>query len=202
MNKQHWESIYNTKKATEVSWFQKEARLSLELIQHAVPDRSAAIADVGGGASTLVDGLLTAGYLDITVLDLASAALDQARARLGPLADQVHWLEGSVLEVPLPENRFDLWHDRAVFHFLTDELDRQRYVERVKSSVRSGGHVLVATFADDGPTRCSGLDVARYSPDQLHAQFGDSFKLLSSTREEHVTPSGATQRFVYCLCRY
>ncbi|MFA6955110.1 MAG: class I SAM-dependent methyltransferase [Thermoanaerobaculia bacterium] len=200
--KQHWENIYSTKQSTEVSWFQAEAHLSQELIQLVAPDRSAAILDVGGGASTLVDGLLNAGYLRVTVLDLAAAALDQARRRLGSAAAKASWLEGNVLDIALPDAGFDVWHDRAVFHFLTDASDRQRYVDRVKHSVRPGGHVLVATFAEDGPTRCSGLEVARYSPEALHAEFGDSFKMLSSTREQHVTPSGATQRFVYCLCRY
>jgi ubiquinone/menaquinone biosynthesis C-methylase UbiE len=199
--RQHWENIYGTKNATEVSWFQSEARLSLELIQRVAPDRASAILDVGGGASTLLDGLLKAGYRNVTVLDLAAAALEQARSRLGPAAAGASWLEGNVLEVSLPEAGFDVWHDRAVFHFLTDASDRRRYVERARLAVRPGGHVLVATFAEDGPTRCSGLEVARYSPEALHAEFGEGFEILSSTREEHVTPSGATQKFVYCVFR-
>lgn len=198
--KSHWEGIYTTRRATEVSWFQPEAKRSLDLISAVAPDRTAAILDVGGGASTLVDGLLGAGYAEITVLDLSEAALEQARARLGVEAAGVRWIAADVRTATLPQ--VDVWHDRAVFHFLTAAADRQRYVEQVRRSVRPGGHVLVATFADDGPTRCSGLEVARYSPDALHAEFGGGFRMIRSEREEHVTPSGAVQRFIYCLCRY
>ena len=200
--KRHWETIYETKNAQDVSWFQPEARLSLELIRCVVTDRGAAILDVGGGASTLVDGLLQAEYRAVTVLDLSNAALTQARDRLGPAAGQVAWQEADILEAPLSRAAFDVWHDRAVFHFLTDAASRRRYVEQVRHALRFGGYVLVATFAHDGPTRCSGLEVARYTPDALHGEFGDAFCLLSSTREEHTTPSGARQAFVYCLCRY
>lgn len=200
--KRHWETIYETKRATEVSWFQPEARLSLELIRRAAPNRAAAILDVGGGASTLVDGLLRHGYAAVTVLDLSRAALEQARTRLGPAATQISWREGDILDVSLPRGSVDVWHDRAVFHFLTDPGHRHRYVEQVRLAVRPGGHVLIATFAHDGPRRCSGLEVARYTPGALHAQFGNGFTLLSHVREEHSTPSGAKQSFVYCLCRY
>lgn len=200
--RRHWETIYKTKSAKDVSWFQPEARLSLELIRRVVPNRKAVMLDVGGGASTLVDGLLQSGYGAITVLDLSSAALAQARERLGPLAAQVAWHEADVLEARLPRASIDVWHDRAVFHFLTDAASRRRYVEQVRHAVRPGGHVLVATFAHDGPTQCSGLEVARYTPDALHDEFGDAFCLLNSTREEHTTPWGAKQAFVYCLCRY
>lgn len=200
--KQHWESIYQTKGASEVSWFQPEARLSLRLIQEAVPDRAAAICDIGGGASTLVDGLLASGYSAISVLDLSGRALDTARHRLGALAPDVRWIEADVLDVDLPPESLDVWHDRAVFHFLTDPLDRQRYVTQVRRTVRPGGHVLVASFADNGPTRCSGLEVVRYSPESMHGEFGPDFRLLSSTRETHITPDGARQEFVYCLCRH
>ena len=200
--KRHWETIYETKSAQDVSWFQPEARLSLELIRRVIPNRAAAILDVGGGASTLVDGLLQTGYGAITVLDLSSAALAQARERLGPAAAQVAWQEADILEARLPRAAIDIWHDRAVFHFLTDAASRRRYVEQVRQAVRPSGHVLVATFAHDGPARCSGLDVARYTPDSLHGEFGDAFCLLHSTLEEHITPGGAKQAFIYCLCRY
>jgi len=201
-SKRHWESIYETKRADEVSWFQPEARLSLELIQRVVPNRGAAILDIGGGASTLVDGLLAAGYRSITVLDLSSAALEQARARLGSAAAQVTWQEADILEASLARGAVDVWHDRAVFHFLTAVDQRRRYVQQVRHAARPGAHVLVATFAHDGPTRCSGLEVARYTPEALHGELGEDFRLLSSAREEHVTPWGAQQAFVYCLCRY
>jgi ubiquinone/menaquinone biosynthesis C-methylase UbiE len=200
--KEHWETIYSNKSADEVSWFQPEARLSLALITEAAPDPDAAILDVGGGASSLVDGLLAAGYANVTVLDLSSAALEQARTRLGEEAARVKWLEADIRTVELPPAATDVWHDRAVFHFLTSPEDRQLYVRQVQRAVRPGGYVLVATFADDGPERCSGLEVARYNADSLHAEFGSGFRMLRSERENHVTPWGSTQRFVYCLCRY
>jgi len=166
-----------------------------------VPERSAPIIDVGGGASTLVDGLSAEGYSNITVLDVSGAALAQAADRLGADAARVTWLEANILDIQLPVSGYELWHDRAVFHFLTDAADRRRYVEQVLGAVRVGGHVVVATFASDGPARCSGLEVARYDPDELHAQFGSEFQLLESAREEHRTPSGAGQAFIYCMCR-
>ena len=130
-----------------------------------------------------------------------TAALAVARQRLGDRARDVHWIADDVLTATLPSNRFALWHDRAVFHFLTAARDRARYVAQVCRAVRQGGHIVVATFADDGPTRCSGLDVDRYTPDSMHAEFGTAFRLLDSVREEHHTPTGTTQAFVYCLCR-
>jgi ubiquinone/menaquinone biosynthesis C-methylase UbiE len=148
----------------------------------------------------LVDRLLGRPTMKVTVLDLSGAALSAARQRLGPQAAHVNWIEADILNVDLPENSYDIWHDRAVFHFQTDAADRRRYVEQVSRSVKIGGHVLVATFDADGPTKCSGLDVARYSPDALHAQFGNAFRLLRSEHESHVTPWGAIQKFVYCVC--
>jgi SAM-dependent methyltransferase len=199
--KDHWEQIYSTKNATEVSWYQQEPRISLEMIQAVAPDRRARILDVGGGASTLVDGLLAAGYRDLTVLDLSAAALEQARLRLGTSATKVQWIEANVLTATLAAP-VDVWHDRAVFHFLTEAIDRRNYVEQVHRWVKPGGYVLVATFAEDGPERCSGLKTARYSADSLHAEFGEAFQLLENRREEHRTPTGGAQRFVYCLCRH
>jgi SAM-dependent methyltransferase len=198
----HWERIYRkTKAASDVSWYQPEARLSLDLIRRTTSDLNAPIIDVGGGASTLGDGLLATGYRQLTVLDIARAALAIAQQRLGDRAAQVTWIEADVLTAPLPVSSYSVWHDRAVFHFLTDPRDRARYVARVSESVRPGGHVIVASFAPEGPTECSGLEVVRYSADAMHAQFGSRFQLLDSVREEHHTPSGATQAFVYCLCR-
>lgn len=197
----HWQHVYQTRGPDQVSWFQAEARLSRQLVESLSPDRSSAIIDIGAGASTLVDGLLGAGYGTLTVLDVAPAALALARARLGPVAARVQWWAADVLEAALPERAFDVWHDRAVFHFLTATADRQRYVEQVARTVRPGGLVIVASFAEDGPTRCSGLEVARYSPIQLHAEFGAPFALIESHRELHTTPGGATQAFTYCACR-
>ena len=197
----HWEKVYATKAPTDVSWYQPDAELSLKLIRQAAPDHAAAIIDVGGGASTLVDGLLAEGYANVTVLDLSVSALGQAAARLGDDAGGVRWVEADIRDADLPVHAYDVWHDRAVFHFLTAPADRRRYVEQVLRAVKVGGHVLVATFAGDGPTHCSGLEVARYEPDELHAQFGSEFELVRSVREQHKTPSGAVQPFVYCMCR-
>lgn len=199
-DKNHWEQVYRTKNPQAVSWFQPEAAVSLRLIR-AATDNRAAVIDVGGGASTLVDGLLDAGYRDLTVLDLSGAALTAARARLGPRAAGVHWLEADVLPAPLPAQAYDVWHDRAVFHFLTAAEDRAAYVRQVLHAVRPGGHVIVASFAEDGPRQCSGLPVMRYAPGELHAQFGAPFELLHHEREAHQTPGGTVQQFVYCFCR-
>ena len=200
-SKSHWERIYNTKLPTQVSWYQPHALRSLDLIRRVSPPPDGAIIDVGGGASTLIDDLLDAGYHDLTVLDLSAAALAVARRRLGTRADTVRWVEADVLDASLPNTGYSVWHDRAAFHFLTAPADRARYVAQVRRAVRPGGFVVVATFADDGPTRCSGLEVARYSPEALHAEFGTPFQLMASEREEHVTPAGVRQAFVYCLCR-
>jgi 2-polyprenyl-3-methyl-5-hydroxy-6-metoxy-1,4-benzoquinol methylase len=198
---EHWEQVYRTKGPDQVSWFQAEARLSRELIAVTAPDRNSAIIDIGAGASTLVDGLLGLGYRQVTVLDLSSTALELAKARLGPAAGGVTWQAADVLTAQLPEQAFDVWHDRAVFHFLTDASERLRYVAQVRHAVRPGGIVIIATFAEDGPLRCSGLEVARYAPSALQAQLGADFRLLESHREVHTTPSGATQAFTYCVCR-
>jgi ubiquinone/menaquinone biosynthesis C-methylase UbiE len=197
----HWEHIYRAKASTELSWYQQESRLSLELIRQVVTDYNDPIIDVGGGASPLVDGLLSAGYRSVTVLDLADAALKQAQTRLGALAPRITWIVADILEAVLPTSAYAFWHDRAVFHFLTDPRDRTRYVAQVRRAVRPGGYVLVASFAADGPTHCSGLEVARYSPKELHAQFGADFRLVESVRETHTTPGGSTQPFLYCVCR-
>lgn len=200
-SKEHWETVYSTKPIDGVSWFQEHAEQSLRLIGATGVPRSAHIIDVGGGASTLVDDLLLNGYSALTVLDLSAAALSAARTRLGSRAAAVHWLEADITTAVLPANEYDVWHDRAVFHFLTEQRDRDAYVQGVLRSVKPGGHVLVATFAEDGPSRCSGLPVMRYKPDELHGEFGDAFALLRHEKEEHRTPFGTTQRFVYCLCR-
>jgi ubiquinone/menaquinone biosynthesis C-methylase UbiE len=200
-SKSHWENVYASKDITEVSWFQQHPELSLQFIEQTGVDKAGQIIDVGGGASTLVDDLLANGYDNVTVLDISGAALQAAQKRLGQLASKVTWLEASIIEVKLPENFYDVWHDRAVFHFLTRAEDRARYVEAVRLSVKTGGHVIVATFGLEGPLRCSGLDVVRYSPDSLHDEFGDSFEIVDTTSELHHTPFGAEQKFIYCYCR-
>ena len=199
--RKHWETIYRTKDVHEVSWFQSEARRSLDLITRICPDRSATIIDVGAGASVLVDNLLDANYRGLTVLDLSEAALKISRDRLGADSARVKWMRADVLRAELDEDGYAVWHDRAVFHFLTDAADRQAYVEQVRRAVRPGGHVLVATFAEDGPDHCSGLPVVRYSAKGLHSEFGTDFRLIRSEHEDHHTPAGAEQSFLYCLCR-
>lgn len=199
--KTHWDEVYSTRPADAVSWYQSHAEQSLALIRGTGSPLSASIIDVGGGASTLVDDLLADGYTRLTVLDLSTAALEVARNRLGSRAAHVSWLEGDVTTIQLPARHFDIWHDRAVFHFLTSEIDRRAYVANVMRSVKPQGHVIVATFAEDGPTRCSGLPVARYSPEQLHGEFGSSFAFVKKEREEHRTPAGMVQKFIYCYCR-
>ena len=199
--KNHWEHVYSTKKTESVSWFQEHAEQSMQLIRGTGVPCSAGIIDVGGGASTLVDDLLSSGYCAVSVLDLAAAALSVAKARLGERASEVQWTEGDITKVLLPVHAFYVWHDRAVFHFLTSKEDRAAYVDTVLRSVKPGGHVIVATFAEDGPIQCSGLPVMRYGPSELHAEFGSPFSLVQHQREEHHTPFGTVQKFVYCYCR-
>lgn len=198
--KSHWENVYTQRRVDEVSWFQEHAEQSLMLMQHAGLSRESSIIDVGGGASRLVDDLIAGGHTQVTVLDLSATAMRHARDRLGPAAAAVTWIEGDITDVALPPAAFDLWHDRAVFHFLTEAWQRAAYVEQVRRAVRPGGHVIVAAFAPDGPLRCSGLPVVRYAPEQLHAEFGDAFRLVEHAEEAHVTPSGSVQHFIYCHC--
>jgi 2-polyprenyl-3-methyl-5-hydroxy-6-metoxy-1,4-benzoquinol methylase len=198
---EHWEQVYQTKPADAVSWFQEHATRSLEIIRSIGATSDAKILDAGGGSSILVDDLLTGRFKHVSVLDLSASALEVARRRLGSLGQNVTWITGDILTVELPEQTYDIWHDRAVFHFLTDPADRMAYVRQVMKSVKPGGHVIVATFAPDGPEQCSGLPVARYDPDQLHDEFGPSFELLEHSSEEHKTPWGSVQHFIYCHCR-
>ena len=201
-SKSHWSTIYQTKEATNVSWHQERPQLSLDFIQRTGIDVSAKIIDVGAGASTLVDHLLALGYRDVALLDISEEALQVARRRIGEArAAQVTWIAGDIAEVALEKHAYDLWHDRAVFHFLTDLTLRQRYIEQVRYALKPGGHIIMATFAADGPTQCSGLDVMRYDPASLHSVFGADFKLINSAGETHVTPWGSEQKFTYCYCR-
>ena len=197
----HWEGVYSKKKSTELSWYQQHPEHSLELIKAAGVDPSASIIDIGGGASTLVDFLLDAGYQNLSVLDIAHGAIEQAKSRLGrskiEWADKVEWLEQDITRF-IVEKSFDVWHDRAVFHFLTDADDRLRYVEVMSRALKPGGHAIVATFNLDGPEKCSGLDVVRYSPEMMSAIFGEGFQLVETRSEKHETPGGASQSFVYC----
>lgn len=197
----HWERVYQTKSPNQVSWYRRHLDVSLDLITKTVSNRDARIVDVGGGEATLVDDLLATGYRHVAVLDLSETALEVTKERLGELAASVSCLQGDVTTYPFEANVYDLWHDRAVFHFLTEPSQRQAYVRQVARAVKAGGHVIVATFGPEGPKECSGLEIVRYDVDSLHQQFGPGFHLVDHQVEEHVTPAGARQQFVYCLCR-
>ena len=197
----HWERVYGTKLPTEVSWFRPHLDTSLSLIQRVASDPSAAIIDVGGGESTLVDDLLSSGYADVTVLDISRVAIEHTGRRLGCAGATVKWLVGDITEIGLAKQAYDVWHDRAVFHFLTEAHQRLAYVRQVAAAVKPGGHVIVGAFGLEGPSKCSGLDVVRYDPASLHAEFGASFRLMESSQELHRTPFGTTQPFLYCYCR-
>ncbi len=200
--KPHWESIYTAKQPTEVSWYQTHAAKSLALVKRTGVNKSARIIDVGGGASTLIDDLLAEGFRHLTILDISSAALEAAQLRLGTRTAQgVAWIEADITQTVLPRRHFDLWHDRAVFHFLVEAEDRRHYVNAANDALKPGGHIILATFAADGQLRCSGLEVVRYSPEELHAEFGDAFELIESHDENHRTPFDTTQKFTYCLFR-
>lgn len=198
--KSHWEQIYSSRPAESVSWYQPHAARSLDLIRRVSPGEDVRVIDVGGGASTLVDDLLAAGMHNLTVLDISETALQIAQRRLGERAKRVCWLAADITKARLDPAAYDVWHDRAVFHFLTDPAERAAYVAQVRRAVRRGGHVIVAVFGPEAPERCSGLPVVRYEPGQLHAQFGGEFELLEHVAEEHHTPAGAVQHFVYCHC--
>jgi SAM-dependent methyltransferase len=202
MNAQtHWESIYSSKAPDAVSWYRPHLELSLDLIERCANDRAASIIDVGAGESTLVDDLVSRGYQDLTVLDVSQTAIEATKYRLGQAADNIHWLQGDITQVSLPPQAFAVWHDRAVFHFLTEPAQREAYVLSVLYAVKPGGHVIVSAFGPDGPTKCSGLDVIRYDAEALHQEFGRRFRIEESAKEVHHTPWGATQHFVYCCCK-
>ncbi len=202
MGKQaHWEKVYQTKAPDAVSWYRPHLEKSLELIKRSAAGYSASIIDVGGGESTLVDDLVANGFCNISVLDISPTAIDTAKKRLGEKANQVTWLAADITKIDFPEHCYDVWHDRAVFHFLTEPAQRTAYVRQVARSVKPGGYVIVATFGPEGPLKCSGLDVVRYDADALHDEFGADFRLMESATELHQTPFGTTQQFVYCLCK-
>jgi len=200
-SKSHWKDIYQTKDSKRVSWFQEHAETSLKLIQQYVSDKQAHIIDIGAGASTLVDDLLEQGYNNINVLDISEGALAIAQKRLGHNQQHVNWLSANILEASLPQHQYDLWHDRAVFHFLTNEKDRQKYVQQVMKALKPNGKVIISTFGPDGPLKCSGLPIVRYDHDSLHDEFGSAFALLEHGKEDHKTPDGSIQKFIYCYCR-
>jgi SAM-dependent methyltransferase len=196
-----WEKIYRTKASDAVSWYRSHLDRSLALIESASPDSTTCIIDIGGGESTLVDDLLARGYHNVTILDVSRTALDVTKARLGEAGERVHWICADVTQADLPVHSFDVWHDRAMFHFLIAPEQRNAYVQLAARAVRPGGHVIASTFGPEGPTECSGLEVARYDADSLHGEFGRRFQLIESFRELHQTPFGTTQQFLCCHCR-
>jgi len=196
--KTHWENVYQAKLPTEVSWYQGYPELSLQLIQKVGILPSDPIIEVGAGASTLVDCLLERGFHQLTVLDIATAAMQQTQARLGDQAKKVQWIEADVTHFQPPQ-QYQYWHDRAVFHFLTDEQDRKSYIQVLQSALRPEGYAMIATFAADGPEKCSGLNVMRYDSQRMSEALGNTLKLVEVHHESHVTPSGGEQKFIYFL---
>ena len=194
--KRHWETVYEQKSPLEVSWYQSDPLLSLELSQNTGIPQDAAIIDVGSGASILVDRLLASGYRNVSVLDLSAKALAYAQARLGGTSHRATWIEADITAF-IPPINYDLWHDRAVFHFLTNAEDRRKYIDILKHGVRSGGHVIIAAFAIDGPTQCSGLDIVQYDAEKLSETLGEQFRLAEERVELHITPANREQKFVY-----
>ncbi len=197
---EHWQRVYAQRQPDEVSWFQRSASTSLELIEAALPPPGGAVLDVGGGASPLAGELLDRGYRDVTVADISGRALERARAALDARGGEVTWAEADVRDHDFGRE-FDLWHDRALFHFMVEEADREGYLRTLRRSLRRRGHIVLATFGPDGPTACSGLPVRRYDAGALATALGGDFELLASRTETHVTPRGAAQQFVFALLR-
>lgn len=197
----HWTRVYDEKAPSEVSWYQAEPQPSLRALDLLGAQPSSSLIDVGGGASKLVDALLMRGWKDVTVLDIAAPAIEAAKERLGPLAQKVCWAVADITDWR-PSRQYDVWHDRASFHFLTEPDQRHAYRRALLAGVAAGGLVIIATFAPDGPERCSGLPVRRYDPASLADELGSAFRLVEDWREQHVTPWGSSQSFNWCaFCR-
>jgi ubiquinone/menaquinone biosynthesis C-methylase UbiE len=199
--REHWDEVYRSKSPDAVSWHRPHLERSLAWIDRCSLDPSAHIVDVGGGASTLVDDLLARGFERVTVADISAQALEHSRKRLGDAAQRVRWIVGDATTPLFDDESVDLWHDRAVFHFLTDATQRDGYVAAIRRCVRPGGFVIIATFGPRGPERCSGLPVVRYASTDIAAALGRDFELVDHADEEHITPSGAPQAFAFALCR-
>jgi SAM-dependent methyltransferase len=195
----HWQNVYRTKAVDAVSWYRPHLDVSVELLERAGLSTDSRVIDIGGGASTLVDDLLDRGLRGISILDVSAEALAIARQRLGDRAKDVTWRVADVLHAELPAGGFDFWHDRAVFHFLTDPTEAARYAQLAAGAVRSGGHAVIGGFAPDGPERCSGLPVARRSAQEIAAILSPAFSLVATREERHVTPGRTEQSFVYAL---
>lgn len=199
--KQHWETIYSTKTSDKLSWTQEQPSPSIEWILETLPDRNAGVIDIGGGISPLIDHLLTAGYVKPAVLDISASAIEHAKNSLGDRQSKVEWIEADVTDYE-PARKFELWHDRAVFHFLTRREDRERYIATLRKSLFPDGKTIIATFSPQGPGQCSGLDVMRFDESALAAELGNDFELLRGERRTHMTPWGTSQEFVYCIFKF
>lgn len=196
--KEHWEAIHSTKASDySLSWYRPNLEMSLALIDRTGAGTLASIIDVGGGQSTLVDDLFARGYRELTILDISANALEAAKKRLGENAVCIRWITADITQAALPEHTYDIWHDRAVFHFLTSEVDRATYVRQAARSLKLGGHLILVTFAANGPARCSGLEVIRYTAESLAQEMGEHFRLIESVDELHHTPNGVEQPFVH-----
>ena len=196
--KAHWEEMYRTKLPDEMGWYETYPAMSLKLVLLAGIDKNAHIIDIGGGISFFSDKLLDKGFKHITVLDISGTAIEKAKARFGKQAANIIWIEAHITEFE-PSRTYDLWHDRAVFHFLTDPADRKKYLEVMKRALNPTGRVIMATFGLNAPPKCSGVDVARYSPELLSREIDGDFELMHAFDEIHITPSGKEQPFIYCL---
>ena len=198
--KEHWEDVWTRKKSDEVSWYQKEPTTSLDLILSTSPSKHTQIIDVGGGDSKLVEKLLELDFSNITVLDISAKALERAKERLGPKVNNVKWIECDIREFD-SENKFDIWHDRALLHFLTSEKDTQNYVELIRKYVKDGGYLIISSFSTKGPMMCSGLDTSQHSEESMKKLFSDGFEHVKSFEEEHLTPHKTNQMFIYNVFR-
>jgi SAM-dependent methyltransferase len=196
--KEHWEDVYSSKPPERLGWYEPQLETSLSWVRELGLDMDASIIDVGGGASTLIDNLLDDGYRSVTILDISNTALALSQARLGEKAAPVSWLVGDITQVELPARRFDLWHDRAVFHFLTAPEQQQMYRQNLLDTLKTDGHLIIGTFAPEAPPTCSGLPVQRYDHERLAETFGVEFELIDHHKEMHVTPGGVQQMYLYC----
>ena len=195
--KDHWERVYQKQSPAEVGWYQAYPERSLKLINNACADTHCRIIDVGGGTSILSKHLLDQGYRKLTVLDISGNSIEKAKSQLGAESNRINWIEADVTKYSFKE-QYDVWHDRAVFHFLTKAEERKRYINSLNQALKLNGHLIMATFSLDAPPKCSGLSVVRYSPETLQNELGDNFNLVESFSENHVTPSGVAQNFIYC----
>lgn len=196
MTKKHWEDIYKRKNYSEVTWFQSEPNMSMDLIRELKIDKESLVLDVGAGSSTLVDCLISEGFKNISLLDISENAFGQTQKRLGSISKDINWIVGDIRNIEFNE-KLSLWHDRAVFHFLTNQEDKNSYFRNLNQSLNIGSYFVISTFAEDGPLKCSGLEVTRYSKDELIERVGEKFSLLDFRKENHVSPGGMEQRFNY-----